>query len=175
MSNFVINPSLFAPSCTSTLAASQTAQDAGTQSELRKGSEIRYGGRIVTGSSLIGETVSKLGFYLLRVGNPVGNATFDTANDAGTIQDTLGTVAVSSISDLASEWIEVENCDATHEMAYQDRVEIRYNDDSSDASNYIRVFYKEGVTPTILERFVYITSYSNQDERMNQWKVYVKS
>ena len=174
MSNFLINPYLFAPACTSTLEASQTAQDAGTQSELRKGSEIRYGGRVISGSSLIGETVSKLGFYLLRVGSPTGNATFDTANDAGTIQDTLGTVDVSTISDSASEWIEVENCDATHEMAYQDRVEIRYNDDSSDSSNYIRVFFTE-TTPVKLERFVYTTSYDDQDNRMNQWKVYIKS
>ena len=110
-----------------------TLSETGTQDLPLNDTTTRRGIKAETASSaLIGTIVNKVTIALKRVSSATGTATVVIANEAGTIQATIGTYDVSTIG-TSFENVVFESANA-YVLAENDRIEIRY---TGTATEYI--------------------------------------
>jgi hypothetical protein len=157
--------------CPCELVIDQPLSSAGTEEVFGDSGtgKIRYGMRVTAGSNMIGETCVKIGVRLKKTGSPTGNITFMVANNAGTIQETLGTLDITTLT-TSYVWYYVEKLDASYTVATNDRIGVRYSGGDSSNSGHFEWYDADSIANA--EKYVYISSYDDQSARESQIKIY---
>ena len=153
------------------LRINQDQSSAGTTDTMNSSGKIRAGLVITSASfSAVGETVSKLGFYLKKTGDPSGNVTAVVANSSGSVLETVGTKDISSDITTSFQWIYFENTSASHVLANGERIELRYS--GGDGSNTLNYQWYDGDVIDYCNYATYTSSYDNMTSRDPQIKIY---
>lgn len=138
--------------------------------DIYSGYRTRQGNQVLTSHALIGKLLQKVGLKLKKTGSPTGTATIAIRNNAGTIQLTLGTLDVSTLTTSYVVYT-FENLTG-HTLVADDRVDIEFT--GGDASNKVQIASQTASGDANIEGCFYNGSYTDFGEE-RYMEFYVQS